>query len=195
MDPPSLKHARPASNSCKTGDFSCDLNLYRLLKCNANHKWEMSQKCTYPGDCEIDGPGKAHCARGGIDPPKLSRRAQCTPGSLACDKERRFLFTCGAGGQWEKDPLQCFGPGYCRSESGYPLMCGGFPQFGGQQPTCKSHCESMDYLYCIAVSEIPTLRYRHWNTNSEKDSWNDPAKIAKCKEGMCEKSDVSIQLR
>ncbi|KAH7385263.1 hypothetical protein DE146DRAFT_666624 [Phaeosphaeria sp. MPI-PUGE-AT-0046c] len=152
---------------CSPGDFVCDANFYGLWKCNDKHKWQINKKCQTPGACKVDGPGEAHCegetmdppaanlARGAfIDLPNFPRRAQCMPGNLACDKDRRFLFTCEEDGQWEKNPLQCFGPGYCRPEMDQPLMCGGFPQFGGQKPTCKSRCEAMDYLYCIGVSEL-----------------------------------------
>jgi hypothetical protein len=77
---------------------------------------------------------------------------QCNPGDLACDKERRFLFTCGKDGMWTTEPMQCFGPGYCRVGNSYPLTCAGFPRYSGDDGTCNMHCETMDYLYCIGVS-------------------------------------------
>lgn len=203
IDPPSLKLAGIATDSCKiddtkssahtcnTGNTKCDLNLYRLLKCNDKQEWVIDEKCTFSGDCKADSPCEAHCEHSGRDAFKLSRRASCTPGNLACDQNRRFLFECDSNGQWEA-PLQCFGPGYCRASMGQSLMCAGFPQFDGQNPVCKSHCEAMDYLYCIGVSRLSVLRYEE--TNSEQEKWNDHAAIAKCKQGMCEKSDVSNSL-
>ncbi|KAF1912832.1 hypothetical protein BDU57DRAFT_531984 [Ampelomyces quisqualis] len=86
------------------------------------------------------------------------RSTTCKPNSLACDKHRRFLFTCAQDGTWPTSPLQCFGPGYCRAELSKPLMCAGFPQYDGNNGKCNTHCESMDYLYCIGLGRLQGLR-------------------------------------
>jgi hypothetical protein len=180
--------------TCTPGDLTCDANLYALRKCNANGEWETIKKCLAPGDCSIDGPGQAHCKSGGMDPPKSESKrgySTCAPGLRACDKERRFLFTCGTDGKWESNPLQCFGAGYCRPEGWSALTCGGFPIYDGENGVCNSHCESMDYLYCIGVSLLFTLVSRSRSLTTVKDKWGSPDVIRKCLKGMCAREDVS----
>jgi hypothetical protein len=164
-----------SSPTCTPGDLTCDANLYPLRKCSANGEWETIKKCLTPGDRSIDRPGQAHCKSGGMDSPKLrSKRvySTCAPGSLACDKDRRFLFTCGTDGKWKSDSLQCFDAGFCRPEGSFALTCGGFPVYDGENGVCNSHCESMDYLYCIG------------------GNWDEPDVIQKCLKGMCQREDV-----
>jgi hypothetical protein len=109
-----------------------------------------------PYGAEPYGPANLNYA---VSPKVATRKSkrdgptkQCNPGDLACDKERRFLFTCGKDGMWTTEPVQCFGSGYCRPGNMYPLTCAGFPRYGGDDGTCNMHCETMDYLYCIGVS-------------------------------------------
>ncbi|KAF2818875.1 hypothetical protein CC86DRAFT_432621 [Ophiobolus disseminans] len=59
----------PKAEACTTGERTCSWDSYTLQLCNDEHVFEAEKKCTYPGDCKIDGPGLAHCERGGISPP------------------------------------------------------------------------------------------------------------------------------
>jgi hypothetical protein len=147
---------RGVTVTCTPGEYTCSSDFYSLLVCTPQSQWVTAKKCTTPGDCMIDSPGHAHCQRGGIDPPKPKAPSidMCNQGDLACDSERRFIFECDGEGTWNTNIVQCFAPGYCRAEGRAPLTCAGFPRYGGDDGKCNSHCESMDYLYCLAVSSI-----------------------------------------
>jgi hypothetical protein len=159
--------ARPTTvpEPCTPGDHKCDKHAYTLYLCGEDNIFHVEKKCLTPGDCKTDGPGQAHCQRGGIDPPKPRSPisgTKCTHGDYACDKNRRFMFECNSKGKWMK-PYQCSRAGACQamnSTSEYPagrLYCEGFPKFlypEGDNRTCEtiSSCEFMRYRYCMAVS-------------------------------------------
>ncbi|KAH7084459.1 hypothetical protein FB567DRAFT_83023 [Paraphoma chrysanthemicola] len=170
IDPPKFKRQEHAL--CTPGELSCSEDGYRLIICN-NSQWETKKKCATPGDCKIDGPGTAHCQRGDIDPPKLTRDesvAECSPKDKACDTERRFLFTCQGNSTWNAG-AQCFGPGWCAVDwTG--LTCTGFPRYVGPGATCNGECE-FNYLYCLGASDhIPAVKQQCFNAmcNSEEVS-------------------------
>jgi hypothetical protein len=112
---------------CKIGDFNCSSDFYSLLLCNNSRKWQTSKKCYTPGDCKIDGPGKAHCERGGIDPPRLSRRnATCKVGDYACATDLTTLAICNANQQWVASK-KCANPGDCRVDGPGKAHCAATP--------------------------------------------------------------------
>ncbi|KAH7072173.1 hypothetical protein BKA63DRAFT_63894 [Paraphoma chrysanthemicola] len=168
---PPPKLARNVYQFCKPGELSCSEDGYRLIVCNADGQWETKKKCATPGDCQIDGPGVAHCQRGGIDPPKPTRDEsvpECSPKDHACDTERRFHFTCQANSTWNAG-TQCFGPGWCAVDK-TGLTCTGFPRYGGPGATCNGDCE-FDYLYCLGASEhMPAVKQQCFNAMCKKDT-------------------------
>ncbi|KAH3944398.1 hypothetical protein HBH53_160160 [Parastagonospora nodorum] len=169
--PPYVRSASLSARSdwptepCRPGHFNCDSDRYSLLLCRADKKWHFSKKCLTPGDCMVDGPGQAHCESGEMDPPK-AKRSECNSGDRACDKDRRFLFTCNDSGNWD-EAFQCFREGYCRPDATSPLTCAGWPLFDGNDGACKSACEGLYYLYCIG------------------DNWKKPEKVEECRRNMC----------
>jgi hypothetical protein len=114
-------------------------------------------KCASPGDCKIDGRGKAHCERGGMAPPRPKREQpqpeqmqECKPDETACDSEARFAFQCQQNGTWG-DAWQCFGPGWCRHvEKEHRKRCVGWPTFA-HFDGCEDGCE-FNYSSCGGVS-------------------------------------------
>jgi hypothetical protein len=112
------------------------------------------------------------------------RQQQCYSGDMACDTERRFWFTCGADGMW-KDGVQCFAPGYCRTDNGVnlPLACGGFPTYDGKNDKCNDHCEGFDFLYCVGVSSRCVSPFSHPPFNPRLSSPNIPGKHTLTKKG------------
>jgi hypothetical protein len=159
------------TDPCKPGTLQCDTDASSVLVCTKHRFWDIQTWCSEPEKCTTHADGKIHCmAPNATEPhaPKYSmpmvlppnkvthnpkRQQQCHPGDMACDTERRFWFTCGADGMW-KDGVQCFGPGYCRTDNGVnlPLACGGFPTYDGKNDNCNDHCEGFDFLYCVGVS-------------------------------------------
>jgi hypothetical protein len=128
-EPPKLSQLEAAypPEPCRTGDYTCSSDFYILLVCNPAQKWQTSKKCTTPGDCKIDGPGKAHCERGGIDPPRLSRRnATCKVGDYACATDLTTLAICNANQQWVANK-KCANPGDCRSDGPGKAHCAAAP--------------------------------------------------------------------
>jgi hypothetical protein len=167
--------ARPAPTTsvpepCTPGDRMCSKDAYTLYLCGEDNIFHTEKKCLTPGDCKTDGPGQAHCERGGTAPPNirsLTNGTECTRGDYACDRNRRFMFECNNQGKWIK-PYQCSRAGACQpinSTVEYPagrLYCEGFPKFlypEGDNRICEtiSSCEFMRYKYCMGVSD-PTLK-------------------------------------
>lgn len=184
MNPPKIKTR--STKPCHPGDTNCDTNFASLLVCNAD------KKCRAPGDCKVDGPGHAHCKNGEMDPPK-AKRSECNSGDRACDKDRRFLFTCNEGGHWDEG-FQCFRDGYCRPDSSSPLTCAGWPLFDGNDGACKSACEGLYYLYCIGVSLRSVEMLGLQRLMFEQDNWKKPEKVEECRRNMCTEKEVSAQL-
>jgi hypothetical protein len=167
-------HSPSACNPepCTPGERKCSNDAYALYLCGEDKAFHMEKKCLTPGDCKTDGPGQAHCERGGIDPPKARRQTNSTHGDYACDKNRRFMFECTSEGKWMK-PYQCSRAGACQpvnSTPEYPagrLYCEGFPKFlypDGDNRICETvgSCEFMRYRYCMGVgTHLPKMSYTH----------------------------------
>jgi hypothetical protein len=158
------------ANACdKLNNERCSTAPERVQRCGhskAGHMlWLNKETCNKVTICRANGVN-ASCVNAGAgkplddisvwSDPKDKREANCgpavcNPGDRACDKERRFLFGCDKCGQWEKHGTQCWAPGACGIDPVSPsagLTCTGWPSFGGLNPTCRSTCESLEYLQC-----------------------------------------------
>ena len=153
-----------APEPCPPGDRTCDSSYYTLLKCGEDKLFHAEKKCMTPTDCKIDGPGQAHCERGGIDPPKAKRlEPVCKAGDRACDHEGWHVFDCDKDGQWQLYE-QCAFEGACRYNDvpGQPrAVCGTNipPSFNEGCPESRYMvCEIGVYAYCAAVSYLQMLK-------------------------------------
>ncbi|KAH8725578.1 hypothetical protein GQ44DRAFT_826396 [Phaeosphaeriaceae sp. PMI808] len=134
------------STPCWPGEQTCSKDYYSLLTCTKEREWQTQKKCTTPGDCSIDGYGKAHCQRGGIDPPKFKRYATrsknadpvettacpprpCSPGEQTCSEDFYSLLVCTENREWLTQK-KCTTPGDCSIDGFGKAHC----QRGGIAP-------------------------------------------------------------